>query len=231
MAERRPVRLTPQRAPATQTRPVAGGGTSGQSNNGCLAVAAIIGVLVVVAKCSSSTTGSSPATPAAENVGNAQQALVSAVADQTPPPVQALSPTSTRRGLSRVATAAREGLAGEMIYSQNCYDVVGRRFTWAKLDECGGFDIEASLALGDDEPAGAEREIAWFDGEAAAGRYLKAATAAGLDADAADRRLEELQRRVGARHKPKAAPTSTPSAEPDDGGLPVDADGNEAAAA
>lgn len=121
-----------------------------------------------------------------------------------------------------------------MIYSQNCYDSVARTFSWRKLDECGGFDAEASLTLGDREPVGAENELAWFDTEAAAGRYLKAAVAAGLDTDAADLRLSALQAKVNAQHKgrPETAPSVTsPTGEPDDQSAPADEEENTTATA
>lgn len=168
-------------------------------NNGWL----IIGIVIVAVVAVSKFGGNSPSyqSPAARQVGDAQQALVSAVAEQTPPPITSLRKGDVRLGLRRVELAAVEGLAGQMIYSQNCYDVVGRAFSWRKLDECGGFDSEASLALGDAEPTNSEKEIAWFDSEAAAGRYLKAATAAGLDADVADQRLAAVQSISRARHR------------------------------
>ncbi|MEG3085632.1 hypothetical protein U1707_18480 [Sphingomonas sp. PB2P12] len=121
-----------------------------------------------------------------------------------------------------------------MIYSQNCYDFVSRSFSWRKLDECGGFDTEASFTLGDGEPVGAEKEVAWFDTEAAAGRYLKAAIAAGLDTDSADMRLSALQGKVNGRHevKPEITPQiTTPTEEPVEQSDPVGEEENTTAAA
>jgi hypothetical protein len=176
-----------------------------QSNTGgCVVVGIIVALLLVVGRCSSS--GGSNSSPAVQEVGNAQHALATAVSEQAPTPPEPLSASAVKRGASRVVLTTPEGLAGEMIYSQNCYDAVGHAFTWRKLDECGGFDIEASLALGDHEPANAATELAWFNGEAVAGRYLKSAVAAGQNADAADQRLAALQAQVGARHRPKPVP-------------------------
>lgn len=147
-------------------------------------------------------------------MGNAQQALVSAVAAQAPPPKQALSDVAVKRGMSRVATTGREGAAGRMVYSQNCYDALGRSFSWHKLDECGGFDAEATLATTDDTAAAAT-ESAWFEAETSAGRYLKAATAAGLEATDADQRLARLQTLVARKHP---GPSDTaPATQPADG--------------
>ena len=222
VVERRPVRLSSNLTRLdSPTRPPP---KPKPNNGGCFAWAAVVGLVLVIARCSSSTLAPTAPSSAAEVVGDAQEALVSAVSKQTPPHVEPLSLKDVRRGDARVAIAAKEDLAGEMIYSQNCYDVVGRDFSWSKLDECGAFDAAASLALGDEVPPAADKEVAWFDSEAGAGRYLKAATAAGLDSDAADQRLAELQAMVAARRKPKGvAPKATPvfpDAEPDEGPPP-----------
>ncbi|KUR71004.1 hypothetical protein AQZ52_09860 [Novosphingobium fuchskuhlense] len=197
-------------------------------------MAAIVGLVLVIARCSSSTPAPTDSSPPAEAVGNAQKALESAVSEQKPIPVEPLTANAVRRGGVRVITASKEGLAGEMIYSQNCYDVVGRRFSWGKLDECGGFDVEAGLALGDEAPPGADKEVAWFDSEAGAGRYLKAAIAAGLDSDAADQRLAALQAMIAARHKAKSTSPSAkivvPAEEPDGGQPPQSGDKGSGAA-
>jgi hypothetical protein len=100
--------------------------------------------------------------------------------------------------LRQVAKA--EGLAGEMIYSQNCYDALSRHFTWSKLDQCGAFDAGAAQSLGDGAATGYDKEVAWFQSETSAGRYLKATTAAGEAADKADTRLNDLQTKVTAGH-------------------------------
>ncbi len=231
MVERLPVRMQQNARKLEPLPPSPPPAPPSRSGVGFWTVVGIVVVVILaISRCSGSNVGgTTPTAVASQGVGNAQDALDSAVAAQSPPPVKELSRSSLRLGASRVPLSSREGLAGEMIYSQNCYDALGRRFTWAKLDECGGFDIEASLSLGDGEPAGQETEVAWFDGEAAAGRYLKAATAAGQEAEAADRRLADLQAQVGRRHKPVATPTpdgADGAAPPDDGGEPSDGGDN-----
>lgn len=205
MVERRPVRpsnLTRISPPAPVTPgPKLAADRSGAA--GCLIVAALIGFGGLVSKCSSTPATNTGISEEPANIGNAQEALAAAVTAQTPPPVERLSRASVRRGAGRVTLAAREGLAGEMIYSQNCYDALGRTFSWRKLDECGGFDAAAAIALGDNEVPGAEKGVAWFASEEAAGRYLKAAVAAGEDPDEADQRLSKLdsQAAPGSAHE------------------------------
>ena len=169
---------------------------------GCIAAVIGLGLIFAIAKCASLPNVANTSAPNTES-GNVQQTLASAVSAQTLPPIENLSPSSTKRGQTRVALAAKEGPAGEMIYSQNCYDVLARTFSWKKLDECGGFDVEASIAVRDDEQTGFVKEAAWFEGEAVAGRYLKSAVAAGLEADAADKRLASLQTQINRRHPKK----------------------------
>lgn len=83
-----------------------------------------------------------------------------------------------------------------------------------RQDACGAFDMGAVQALGDGEVAGNEKEVEWFQSETAAGRYLKAAVAAGENADEADVRLSDLQSRV-AKAQPKPTKETTPDIEGD----------------
>jgi hypothetical protein len=212
-----PPRASPT-APQKPNVPTAAAQPAKSRAGGWLGLAAIIALLFAIGRCSSGGGVGSAADEAA--AGNAQQAIVTAVQAQNPPPVQALSRKAVGRGLSHVPLALREGLAGEMIYSQNCYDALGRKFSWAKLDACGAFDAEAALALEEAEGADAGAEASWFQSEAAAGRFLKAATAAGEATDEADTRWSDLQTRVSRKHKakmPAPAPSAAPSIEPDDG--------------
>lgn len=151
-------------------------------------------LIVAIGKCSTPSSTVESATSEATNV--AQAAIGSAIATQAPPLVLRLDVTNVKRGEANLAKANVEGLPGEMIYSQNCYDALGRHFSWAKLDSCGAFDMAAVRDLGDSEAPGFDTEAAWFESEAAAGRYLKAAIAAGEDPDAADMRLSDLQAKI-----------------------------------
>jgi hypothetical protein len=107
-----------------------------------------------------------------------------------------------------------EGFSGAMIYSQNCYDGLAHSFTWAKLDTCGAFDMLAVRSIADAATTSLVNEAGYFQSEAAAGRYISAATAAGAPADGADTRLSALQTRVGqaslvGRRSPSASATAS----------------------
>lgn len=177
-----------------------------KGSTGCLVFVAFAILVVALIRCTPATEPGNLADTATNNV---QEALATAITAQTTPPVEPLSKARVRRGFEHLKLAmSGEGLAGEMIYSQNCYDMLSRKFSWAKLDECGAADAEAIQLLGDTETTGFDKEAAWFENEAAAGRYLKAAIAAGQDPDAADTRLSDLQaavRRADAARAAKAA--------------------------
>lgn len=169
----------------------------------------VIALLAVIGQCSSSNTAGSAATEASNT---AQAAISDAIATQAPPPVLALKGSSVKGGEANLKKAAVEGLPGEMIYSQNCYDALGRHFSWNKLDICGAFDMGAVRDLGDSDATGFDKETAWFENETAAGRYLKAAVAAGETEESADQRLSDLQARIiksSASEKPESIPADT----------------------
>jgi len=180
--------------------------SSVDNTTGCLVVAGVAFLIFLLSQCASKT----QTTGNESGPGSAPQAIATAIATQTLPPVEALDGVSVRKGVSDLKKAAGEGLAGEMIYSQNCYDALSRQFTWPKLDACGAFDAGASIALGED-PTGPEKEIAWFQSEAVAGRYLNAASSAGEAPEEADSRLDELQARVAKAHPSGIQGTAAPS--------------------
>lgn len=173
------------------------GTTSRDSSRGLAWTIGIIGTLVVlvnVSKCSST----SPRTPAEVAASDpAIKTLTSAVAAQTPPAVQPLSSPAVREGLAEMGKAfASEGLSGSMIYSQNCYDALSHAFSWRLLDTCGTADLKGVASVPEDEVSGMEKEIAYFQSEVAAARYLGATTGAGASAEDADTRLGEIQQRL-----------------------------------
>jgi len=156
--------------------------------------------------------------------------MSNSIAAQGPPPApEPLNAASINRGASHLRTAfAAEGFSGAMIYSQNCYDALARHFAWAKLDQCGAFDMLTARSIATADTTGLDNEAAWFDSETASQRYLAAATGASQPAEEADRRLSDLQSRVahlrtiGRRAAPEAANDDAFDPEPPY----VDVDGN-----
>lgn len=167
---------------------------SGGDNNGCLLLLLCGAVIFVIGKCTSGT-GSDSASKY-NLAGDAAPVDANAVADAppAPPPLQPLDALSAKAGFRhfRLSDGA-EGSAGALIYSRNCYEALKRSFSWSRLDTCGAFDVAASSTVGEDAAATVEQSE-YFEREAAAGRYLAAATGAGEPADDADRRLLALQR-------------------------------------
>jgi hypothetical protein len=100
-------------------------------------------------------------------------------------------------GLSRKAG----GPAGLMIYSQNCYEALGRQFSWSRLDTCGAFDQRAASDMTDEVGT----EATYFENETVAGRYLALAVKGGEEPAAADQRLASLQGRIASSVRSVAA--------------------------
>lgn len=198
------------RPPASRPNPATGTGGP-EKYSGCAVIALIALAIFGISKCVPTF---APTTDniAATATTNAQQAISASITSQTVPPVIPFSKSSATKGVARQKLAfSKEGLAGEMIFSQNCYDALSHAFAWHKLDECGAADLAAVGALGDADTTDDDKEAAWFESEAAAGRYLRAATAAGLDADTADARLSKLQETVR-RTSPRAKETASSGA-------------------
>lgn len=193
-----------------------------QDSTGCAILAVImvgIGLVAGVSKCSSSTTSTNTTDLSGSNL--IAQNISSAVAAQGPPPVQPLSESAVKQGTAQVRQAEKaESLSGAMIYSENCYDALSHQFSWKKLDSCGAADMLAVRTVSEIDVAGLDNEVKYFDSEAAAGRYLAAATGAGEPAGEADRRLSDLQTRVARAPLPIRKPT------PSDPVIGNSADGN-----
>jgi len=174
---------------------------------GYVVVGGIIAFILLVAQCSDSSENSNVST--LMNVSNAE--MGNAIAAQGPPPVRPLSEVGVSQGVSHLRLAVNaEGFSGAMVYSQNCYDALTREFTWAKLDQCGGADLLAVRAMKDVDNAELSSEAAYFQSEAAAGRYLAAATGAGQPPAEADTRLSQLESRA-ARARPAVRPVASPA--------------------
>ena len=169
---------------------------------GYVVVGGIIAFILLVAQCSDNPGSSN--VPELMNASNAD--MGNAIAAQGPPPVQPLSQASVSKGISHLRLAVNaEGLSGAMVYSQNCYNSLTREFTWAKLDQCGGADMLTVRSIEDIDASDLSGEAAYFQSEAAAGRYLAAATGAGQPPAEADVRLSQLKSRI-AKARPAARP-------------------------
>jgi hypothetical protein len=188
-------------------------GNKGDGSRGLVVLLiAVVAVVAMISKCSSSPDAVGTLS------GNLMDANISAgVAAQQPPPVEPLDKASVTRGISHFRLAYdAEAFPGAMIYSQNCYDALTHKFTWTKLDACGGFDMFAVRAMEDSHARSIESEAAYFDSEAAAGRYLAAATGGGEAAAEADNRLSDLQARTAGAALPRSVRKVVPPSEGDD---------------
>jgi len=140
-------------------------------------------------------------TPAQLAAAQFAQNTSQGIAAQTADPVEPMNRANVRQGLADMHAAIKaEGISGAMIYSQNCYEGLSRKFTWARLDICGAADMLAVQSV-DEADSVRSSEIGYFESETAASRYLAAATSAGQDASEADLRLEELEAQTRDRVK------------------------------
>jgi len=168
----------------------------------------LILVLVGMGKCSSNTGSTNIADTAASNMADAN--ISAAISAQGPSAVEPISEAGVKQGLAQLRLSEKaESLSGAMIYSQNCYDALSHAFSWTKLDSCGAADLLAVRTVPEIDTAPLDAELKYFGSEAAAGRYLAAATGAGEPADEADRRLSQLQARVGRAPLPVRKPATS----------------------
>lgn len=197
------------------------------SSGGWLTLIVIVGSLIMIGQC----TAKKDAAASSENVSMTDMNAADAVEPiltpaQQPGSVGAPQPLDAhaiaRAVAQEGAVVSAQGLAGAMIFSQNCYDALGRAFSWSKLDECGGFDAAAAGQLTDDDAATFAKEAAYFDAETAAGRYLAAATGAGEEDGEEDQRWATLQAKV--RPATPTAKSDAAEAEADNTGTPTAAE-------
>lgn len=190
--------------------------TPAENWTGCAIIGAIVLGIGAIGKCSTQNPATNSTAFVDGNVSNG-------IAAQAPPPPEPLSVAAANRGMALVRMAVTaEGFPGAMIYSQNCYDALGRRFSWAKLDMCGAADMLAARSIADVDTSTIASEAGYFQSEAAAGRYLAAATAAGEPTDQADQRLSQLQQRA-ARERVTGRPAPPPADDASNAGEPNDA--------
>lgn len=171
-----------------------------------LGIIGTVVLVILVGQCADDSSQSN--LTALMNQSNAE--MGNAIAAQAPAPAEPLSETSMVRGISHLRLAVRaEGYSGAMVYSQNCYDALARKFSWAKLDQCGAADMLAVRSIDSADISGLSSEAGYFESEAAAGRYLAAATGAGEPPGEADTRLSQLQSRL-ARERLAGVPAPVP---------------------
>lgn len=128
---------------------------------------------------------------------------------EAPAIVAPLDPKQVAQGLRHLRLAyAAEGLSGAMIYSQSCYDGLTRNFSWAGLDRCGAFDLQAVRAAEAASDNSLTTELEYFGPETAAARYLAIAIKGGETTENADVRFDALQKHVAGSALPLTATTS-----------------------
>ncbi|MBB5986597.1 hypothetical protein [Sphingobium lignivorans] len=176
-----------------------------------------LGAIVIILFAAASQCSTETQTPAQLAAAEFAQNTSQGIAAQTADPIEPMNRASLRQGLADMRAAIKaEGISGAMIYSQNCYEGLSRKFTWVRMDVCGAADMLAVQAV---DVADSIRlsEIGYFESEVAAGRYLAAATSAGQDASEADQRLEKLKAQT--RDRVEAIDPEQSSAENEDNGV------------
>lgn len=160
-----------------------------QSNPGCFVLVAIAVIVVLVSQCDGKKSSEVAALPS-----EASRASIDATATPTgPPPVTEQAQSDLKAGRKAFGKAlAVDDATAAMVFSKNCYAALGDAFTWAKLDQCGSFDATAAQNVLSEEMTGDQAELYYFDGEAAAQRFLSTGINHGADADTMDARWEGI---------------------------------------
>jgi hypothetical protein len=158
----------------------------GQGCSWLIGGAVVLALLISIGKCASKSEQAAPSSAATWS----DEATPAPT--PTPTPVLPLVGVSTRRA-SRDFQIAMAEPGGDKIYSENCFAALGAAFNWPKLDACGAFDQLVIRRINLTNFDGTS-DVAYFDPETAAGRYLAAATSHGSTADEADERFAALQR-------------------------------------
>lgn len=179
------------------------------------------GLMVWVANLGrTNTVASSTSTPQSTEINST---LGSTEAALTPVPPLTLDPSAAQRGYRQFQIiAAAHVPGGSEIFSQNCYGALGKPFDWHQLDRCGAYDALAARWTEENDSVAGNDDLTYFQSEAAATRYLRAATSGGLPADQADSRWAALQRMARKARLVKKA------TEPEVAPVDTDQDGNKA---
>ena len=180
----------------------------------------IVFLFIVGSSCSKQDTETN-ASAASENLQETADILDSAAEAGEPVPLDA---SALRRGAAQLRSVASLDLAGSrQIFSRNCYDSLAMKFDWHQLDRCGGFDSMA-VRWADQGADLSDDELAYFQSEAAATRFLAAAIANGMAAGDADLRWANLDSAA----RKLALPTQVIAASDTDGNLGATVDSSVA---
>jgi hypothetical protein len=201
-----------------------------EDNGSCLGLG-LVGVIIALAIAGSNC--SKRAAPATDTASDSSDfALGNNDAAAAPDPPLPMDGSAVQRGAQHMKLVARLASPGTaQIYSQNCYDALAQAFDWHQLDRCGGFDAMTLRWLDVTTDVTAE-ELAWFQPETVAGRYLAAASAHGQLPDQADARWAGLEARVSQLPLPQvkaAVAADAPMDSVDEGADASGADGENAA--
>lgn len=195
---------------------------------GCI-LAVIVGIGLLFWATSQKDLGTTPPPVTGDAGGNL--ALVEQPETASPP--LPLNPRAARRGYAQFQKLAAASVPGSSeIFSRNCYEALAKPFDWRQLDRCGAFDALAARWTTENEDVAGEDDLAYFQSETAATRFLQAATGAGLPAQAADERWASLQAMAGRIHLARKSPPADDGlgdaevANPDDPATPDPANGD-----
>lgn len=201
---------------------------SSQPQVGCLVLAAIGVVVLLVSQCD----GKSPGNDASLMTSSTQAPPVEPTSNEiatstAPPPLTDLKPSDLKSGTAAFAKARAIGDASSAaVYSKNCYKALAEHFSWGKLDQCGTFDAAAAEFVLDDLLPGEGTDLGYFDSEVAAGRYLDMGAHNGADPGAMDERLAKIGAAASvAARKASAALVVTPKFDGNAGADDQDRDG------
>lgn len=163
-------------------------------------IGGVIGLALVASQCSQT-----PATTSNSQVSSDVSVEASnSTAVEISVPVS-LDQSAIKRGAAQFRLVAATGIDdAAQIYSQNCFDVLEEVFDWHQLDRCGGFDMVAVRWAESDSDASVGA-VTYFGSEAAAGRYLAAATTNGQNPTDADLRFEQLRASAGKQVLPRTS--------------------------
>jgi hypothetical protein len=188
-----------------------------QANSGSTGWWIVLGVIVLLASLGMCTSRKSETARSFASQSLSEQ--IATMPSPTATAIASLDLASLRRAHRHLdAVMEVEGLSGAMIYSQNCYDALSRAFDWAKLDQCGGFDLLAVQAVDRMPVDGLDTEAAYFGSEEAAGRYLAVAVKGGEEPEDADLRWSRLVHEAEKLAPAPAGDTSAPAEATDPAG-------------